>query len=350
MKYNQKSIALGILATLAIVVGFVSCSKDKENNPGPEMKSVIHIVGHDSDYNTLESLYWKDGTQSLLGTEDGGGYADGIIADGSDIYVTGDRFDEQTTVVYWKNGIQADLTELRKKYIIAKITIESGSTYMAGIDKTEKRVPLFWKNNETPIPLELPENSSIQNIMDIEVIGDNCYVLGAIFNKDKLLKMILWKNGKALQIIDGTDHTGKSRLYKHDNNIFILGEENLDNNLTPTPTVWNKDGQATRFQHEKEDIVIRRMITDGRDLHTVGFKFDNEYIKAAYWKNGKEVWSSTDEGHSDAMDIAIGGEDIYIAGHINEIPTLWKNGEPTALSTISGMAYRLLITKEPVKE
>ncbi|MBL1411457.1 hypothetical protein [Sphingobacterium faecale] len=348
MKTIQKTIALYILAISTIMLSSTSCSKDKENTPTPEMKSVVHIIGADDENES--AVYWKDGKPTILGNEDI--KLERIMASGNDIYIVGIEngfYREDRTAIYWKNGMQVDLTELSKKYTISEINIADNSTYMAG-RTIEDRTPVFWKNNELPIRLEIPDNSFFRDFHGIEVIEDNCYVLGTISNRGTFDRVMLWKNGKALQITDGTNYIFKPSLYKYDDKIFITGEERLDDTHIATPTVWNKDGQATRFRHEEENILISRIITDGKIMHSVGLKFGEGSGNATYWKNGKEVWSSADNAWSESRDIHIDGEDMYVSGFLNGIPTVWKNGKPTALSTTKGLAYRILITKEPVEK
>lgn len=350
MKINQKSIALTMLA---LTLGLTACKKDK-SAPEVKMKPVVHVIG--TDRAAESTVYWKDGKQSVLGNErNATHYRYKITANADDIYTFRIGDDH---MAYWKNGVAVDLTAVEKKYKIQDITIQGNDTYMTGrilhkdgtLDRYAKSA--FWKNDEAPVHLDIPENSSLYRTHGIEVIGDMCYVLGSVIERGQLTpQVILWENGKATTIPNADSFGGSLRLCVANNNIFITGEDNTSR-YDLVPTVWDKNGKATHYPYEEENIIVTQVITDGKDVHSVGLDYGSggQNSLAVYWKNGKKLWTSNEDVSASATNLALDGDDLYIIGNIDGSPTLWKNGELSQLSTDQSQARAILITKEPVVE
>ena len=50
---------------------------------------------------------------------------------------------------------------------------------------------------------------------------------------------------------------------------------------------------------------------------------------ATLWKNG--VATSLSEGASSSTSVFVSGSDVYVAGEVDNVATLWKNGAPASL-------------------
>ncbi|MBC9930572.1 hypothetical protein [Chitinophaga qingshengii] len=79
------------------------------------------------------------------------------------------------------------------------------------------------------------------------------------------------------------------------------------------------------------------------DVYVVGYQIGTNGIsEAKYWKNGTGVTLATN--YAEARDIAISGNDVYIAGTEHEVAKYWKNGVAVSLSnTGTWGAYGLAI-------
>ncbi len=346
MKKTNKSIAKGMFLALAVTLGFTSCSKDNGSGPElekePEMRSVIHIVGQDFESNSAQ--YWKDGELTRLETKETHSHAREIFANGNDIYVLGGN---EIGPTYWKNGAMADLSEMYEKRYPLALTVSGNDIYMTGYqnEADKQDVPIFWKNNETPVKLELIENAIYVNLRGIAVVGTKCYVVGIVYFNNNSAKLVLWENGKARHITDGTNSVNVYRIVATNEEVFLIGDEFIEGFYTPT--IWDKDGKADRYEGDVELSNVTRI---GNDKYIVGSEHINNKPQAVYWKNGQKIWSSNLDSYSEGFGIAVDGEDIYISGVSDDKPTLWKNGVASSLGTRPGVALGILITKEPVEQ
>jgi hypothetical protein len=81
-------------------------------------------------------------------------------------------------------------------------------------------------------------------------------------------------------------------------------------------------------------------INTGPGVYVVGSEVtSNGFIVATFWKNGVAVKLTDSASNSEAENILVNGQDIYISGittspgNVNPVATYWKNGVATKIAT-----------------
>lgn len=282
---------------LFLSVIFFSCSKkdDRPNNINPVEKHVV-ILGTTGD----SLVVWKDDTLNVLHT----GYAPQsysmpgqMILSDTNIYIAGGS--ENNRAVYYKNGIKTTLAQYYS--YAASISVLNNHVYVAG----------FSMDNN----------------------GSN---LGETYTT-------YW--------IDGVRNTsyGINTQYHYvlakDNDIYLLGFQNAGS-YSYGDMIYLKNDQPIQLSTYAAEG--RRMIVHGSDTYIIGNVFLNGYEShAAVWKNGQETVLDNFSGASSANAIFINGNDVYIAGMINNNAVFWKNGIATQLSN-SASAWDIKVVDDDV--
>lgn len=148
---------------------------------------------------------------------------------------------------------------------------------------------------------------------------------------------IYWKDG-VKTVLSGGDATA---MAVHNNIVFITGGEyNGEKNLS---YYW-KNADKIELVHNYDFAISTNIAVSGEDIYIAG---EFEY-KAGYWKNGKINLLSNGGSRTLATAIAISGNDIYVAGceYIGSgvKACYWKNGQKHTLKANCLEAYPNTIT------
>lgn len=155
---------------------------------------------------------------------------------------------------------------------------------------------------------------------------------------------VFWKNGVP-SVLAGGKMANKVVVYGSD--VYVAGNNG-------TNAVYWKNGYFNLLPSGVVSGNALALAVSGNDVHVVGVINGNS---AGYWINGRFVnLVSGSSPVSSANAIVISGPDVYIAGseQINglyEIPTYWKNGVPSRLSSVgllNGIAYDIAVVGSDV--
>lgn len=254
-------------------------------------------------------------------------------------------------ITYWKNGkgiqlIDGNLTAL----ISVAITTAGKDVYTLGIAYTggvEKKVPVYWKNQDKAVVITGPTNSEA---CDITVSGNDIYISGNAeggFNSGYGSGApCYWKNGSKVVLPSPVPamYSGLARSIRvMGSDIHIAGE------VYPNPgfgTVWGvywKNGVPVQLTATVRSSA-RSIAVVGNDVYIAGdIEDNNRQPHAAYWKNGVAVILEPNF-NSSANAIAIEGNNVHVVGrrNLNQI-VYWKNGVATVLGR--GKANAIAISK-----
>jgi hypothetical protein len=174
------------------------------------------------------------------------------------------------------------------------------------------------------------------------VISPSVYIAGDSIGLSvpQLPYPVYWKNGRQVHL-PNTAYSSGSGIALSDSDVYVSGYGGYSGD---TITYW-KNGVGINLRDPTiNNPAVRAIVVSGNDVYTLGIAYVNGYDKLVpvYWKNKDNAikistFSSSD---GDAKDIAVNGNDIYIAGSAFDISAgygsgspacFWKNGTPTFL-------------------
>ncbi|TKT85712.1 hypothetical protein [Dyadobacter frigoris] len=200
----------------------------------------VHICG--DGLNTkqlkLQAAYWKNGMAVPLdeaAVRDS--RARGIFVAGKDVYVAGSLAFQNTTAVYWKNGVVITLgNPLNISYAIS-VVVSGKDVYVTGSEgigfHTRAR---YWKNG---VGTFLDNSEFYSEAVDIAVSGKDVYCVGNLQYNDNNRSARLWKNGVS-QSLPGALRV--SSVFVFNNDVYVAGE-GLDNGIK-CPMYWKNGVQV----------------------------------------------------------------------------------------------------------
>jgi hypothetical protein len=181
------------------------------------------------------------------------------------------------------------------------------------------------KTEPTPAPVaDIP--------VDIYIAGYEKSV-----NGNKVAKY--WKNGIVTELTDGSSNSEATDITLNNGVIYVCG------NVGGVSKYW-KNGVPTTLGTAGYNYC-KAICVANDDVYVCGYQdYGQAYAKAVYWKNGVAVPLTSGGQRAEAKSIAVVGNDVYVVGTIEynvgnqsgPKATLWKNGNPTALSTQNSYA------------
>ncbi len=149
---------------------------------------------------------------------------------------------------------------------------------------------------------------------------------------------LLWKNGEKLEVKDYQSPDIIKSVTIYEGNIYIAGTiteagGSRSASISKIETAVPGDPLGMRVTSTvmeikgKASLGEQMFISDG-DVYLAGYdKGYGEEYRAAVWKNGKiQLLTDNVSGENYAYSVFVAGNDVYVAGQLNQKPALWKNG------------------------
>ncbi len=185
----------------------------------------IAIVGYDIYttgivYNGSKNIavIWRNGGSYIpLTNGTFNAFGEGIATSGNNVYISGY---ENNTIKCWKyDGISAAVTPLyslgttgSSGTSINCIAVGNNKVYIAGYDYSATPYKAMYWNNGSPFIL--PTSSTDEHTSAIAVAGNNVYVTGFFTDAQTMSRRsILWKNGKKVSGLDGSQNIDAEALF-----------------------------------------------------------------------------------------------------------------------------------------
>ncbi len=156
---------------------------------------------------------------------------------------------------------------------------------------------------------------------------------------------VLWKNGEAHNLTDGTNNARANSVFIDDNGIFhVVGHEFI--NGVKVAMLWEPDGEdikATPLSNPANEAEAQSIFVNENGISfIVGYELHNGTRDAMLWRN--QVANIVSDGSSEAYayDVYVDGTDVYVVGSqsINgtKAAILWFNDQVVGLTDGSTQA------------
>ena len=185
------------------------------------------------------------------------------------------------------------------------------------------------------------KNSNSPNPVQAKKLDTDVYITGYVYgvNGSQPTIACYWKNGVLHKIAPDTTLSSEAcGIFIKDTDVYISANTNIF-----SEGIYLKNGViAGNFANS----YVNGITVSGNDVYVTG-SYTNGILgqQAVYWKNGSMVSLTSPQQFAAGQNIAINGNDIYVAGVTNNLSgpfvyaTVWKNGTATTLGQISPAEY-----------
>jgi hypothetical protein len=220
------------------------------------------------------AAYLKNETKTELPSGSTGSISTAIAVSGNDVYlagigITGSIYNgpQKYIAKYWKNANAINLTDGTNGAQVWSIAVSGNDAYVAGMEWNgksyqdasgntyKKSVAKYWKNS---IPVILTDGTEDAITKSIAVSGTDVYVVGTEWNgksyqdasgytyKKSIAKY--WKNGKAVNLTDGTEDAEAKSIAVSGTDVYVAGTVN------GYATYW-KNGVVVKLSNVESDAT-----------------------------------------------------------------------------------------------
>lgn len=189
---------------------------------------------------------------------------------------------------------------------------------------------MLWNNGNVQ-----PLNASGESrAMDICLKGNDTYAVG-YSDAGSGLSAAYWRNGVWFPLPNATNGSTvecAKAVFATDTVVYIAGGP-LYNGITGT--LW-RNGVSVALSGCKDAVDVT---ASGTVVYVAGMATDpnSGLITAAYWQNGSKILMGDGNTETTANALALSGADVYVVGRDVdfEIARLWKNGQVASLPGVA---------------
>lgn len=217
--------------------------------------------------------------------------------------------------------------------------------YVAGFVVADQgKIPAYWKNGR----LVLLDSAKYYNANfyqtaganSIAVSGNDVYVAGYLTGYTANRLGAYWKNGVGGDV--GSSYQELTSLAILNNDFYMVGFRSSIWG-TGDPATYYKNGSRVDITDGSAGSDAVALAISGNDVYMAGVSITgnvsdgNQHLMAKYWKNGNPVNLTDGTKWSEASSIAVSGADVYVAGVEDNggaffVCKYWKNGVPVNLT------------------
>ncbi|CAN5459826.1 hypothetical protein BH10BAC3_BH10BAC3_17450 [soil metagenome] len=218
------------------------------------------------------AAYLKNEVKIELPSGSTGSISTAIALSGNDVYVAGIGITcninigpQKYIAKYWKNGNAINLTDGTNSAQAWSIAVSGSNAYVAGYEwngksyqdasgsANKKSIAKYWKNG---MPVILTDGTEDAFTTSIAFSGTDVYVAGTEWNgksyqgangytyRKSIAKY--WKNGKPVNLTDGTENAEANSIAVSGNDVYVAGT------INGYATYW-KNGMAIKLSNVESD-------------------------------------------------------------------------------------------------
>ncbi|RAV29550.1 hypothetical protein DN748_08645 [Sinomicrobium soli] len=237
--------------------------------------------------------------------------------------------------LYWKNGEAVAFShETPGSMIYYSMDVANDNIYAAGerIYSSSRAAAFYWADDSHE---ELTGSDGYAKALDICVTNGDVYTGGIKNESGSVISVVYWKNGEPVTVASGAvGATAGGPIAVKGNDVYMAGM--LDGAL-----MYWKNGTGVSLQGGPGEVTSIN-VTDNGDVYISGYEWKGNKTIAKYWKNGESIVLGTGDQESEARDIFIEDNDVYVTGWEKirrpsgsgtvSVARYWKNGEATDLT------------------
>jgi hypothetical protein len=310
---------LNRLFTFITILTILNSCKKSNTTSNDNGGANIYVVGYSND----SAVYWKNGIQFNLTSQ---GNAFDVACSGNNVYICGY---DSTGIIYWKNGVKVMLPVDSSTTGTASYSAISNRITAAGSDVCVLSGTVYWKNN---VPFNLQTYSGeTTTTTGIAIAGNDVYVSGFVDGGQDTA--VYWKNGIRFILNNYGAATG---IAVAGNDIYFAGV--VYGQLATANSVYWKNGVEYNVPLGGGANLIA--VSDST-IYVTGYSYISNLFSQVYWKNGEqELIATTQLGNPEptVSGVASAGTDIYFSGYfeysssyIQATAMYWKNSTPIIL-------------------
>ena len=301
----MKKLILVSFAVLFAAVVAVGCKRSPKNK---EYVYDVYVAGYEED----APMLWKNGEPTKLSHKGLGGIATAVFVSGNDVYVAGlecvydggqDQNDPSRYVgVFWKNGIISRFTDLAGKadLEVNDLFVSGSDVYLVGQDKFGAQPSaMLWKNG---IADPLSDGSKFARASSVFVSGNDIYVAGS---QDR----ISHRKKKISSKYTNDSYSEAHSVFVSGNDVYVAGMD------SKTATLW-KNGVAEKLTDGSNTAYANSVFVSGNDIYIVGFEERNSKKVAMLWTKRGESGRWETKDLTDGSKGAIASSVYVIDNHI----------------------------------
>ncbi|MBK9329736.1 MAG: hypothetical protein IPM95_10590 [Sphingobacteriales bacterium] len=191
--------------------------------------------------------------------------------------------------------------------------------YVAGhqLNGADNWIAKYWKNGKL---INLSDGTKSELTNTIVVQNGNVYVSGTAYY-DGFSVAKYWKNGTGINLTDGTANAFTTDMKVVNNDIYISGSVIEDGIYK---AVYWKNGIINYLTNGPNYAGASSIFILNNNVFVGGYKrAANGNLVAMYWKNSAPFVISTSANYSRVDDIAAKGDSVISFGSIDDKPTFW---------------------------
>jgi len=330
---KQLIIALGLSSIL------LSCGKDEPSTETPGVNHSVFVSGWSNppDASPDGAFYaklWNNGQgQQLTASQES--RAMDVFVQGNDTYAAGCiQSGTMFNATYWKNGVQFTLPNAPNGSTVdcAKaVFVKDSMVYVAGGPLYSSTTGALWVNGAAS------NLSGCQDAVDVTVANGSVYVAGLSTDPNSnLTTATFWKNGLRTLMGDGNTTTTANALAVSDTNVYVVGRD-VDfeiARLWRNGQVMNLPGAA--FYSDAVDVAV-----DGQNVYVLVIEEDQNTgnIRTVLYKNNtRSILSNDASVNTEGTGLAVKNGIVYVCGlrtdnnSGSDRAVYWKNGSLVNLS------------------
>jgi len=354
-----------VILMFSIALLGASCSKEEQGVfSRPPKAGDVFVAGAIDG----KAVLWKNGVAHYLTDGKRNAEALSVFVYRNNVYavgyensgqiggqIGGDQTVYYTVAKLWKNGVAQNLTDGTRYAEAYSVFVAGGDVYVAGFENSGQMAKLpswdvyyypsvakLWKNGKS---LELTDGTFNAKALSVYVDGKDVYAVGFEERDGSGLNRFvakLWKNGNVINLSSSQGlGSHASSVFVSDGDVYVAGSEGRDAIIWVNESAQKLTENTYYYSHSN----VNSFYLSGKDIYAVGNHHGRQSSSAQFWKNGVE--QPLDANYLFySVYVSIGG-DIYIAGKLVLNAVLWINGEIQYLTAenVTSIAYSVFVVE-----